>query len=126
MRSALDAIERGACQAISIKPGRVGGFLEAVRIHDLCVARGVAVSCGGMMETGIGRAAAVALAALPGFNLPGDLSASDRYFTRDITAPIRLDDGHLRVPTGPGNGAIVDHNFIAEITTQRETIALTR
>lgn len=126
LRSALDAIERGACRAISIKPGRVGGYLEAQRIHDLCVARGIALSFGGMMETGIGRSAAIALAALPGFSLPGDLSASDRYFARDLTAPIRIEDGHLRVPTGPGNGAIVDHNFIAEITTQRESIPLSR
>jgi len=123
-RSAAEAIAIGACRIVNIKPGRVGGFLEAVRIHDLCQAHGVAVWCGGMLETGIGRSGNLALAALPGFTLPGDLSASSRYFHRDITAPFQLENGHLRVPTGPGNGAIVDHNFIAEITTHRETIAL--
>ena len=126
MRSALDAIERGACQAVSIKPGRVGGLFEAVRIHDLCVSRGIAATCGGMLETGIGRSANLALAALPGFNLTGDLSASDRYFARDITLPIKLEDGSLRVPNQAGHGAVVDPGFIHEITTRRETIPLVR
>ena len=92
----------GACQIVNIKPGRVGGYLEARRIHDVCAAHGVPVWCGGMLETGIGRAANVALAALPGFTLPGDTSASDRYFRTDVTEPFVLDDGHLRVPTCPG------------------------
>jgi O-succinylbenzoate synthase len=126
LRSALDAVERGACRAISIKPGRVGGFLEAIRIHDLCVARGIPATIGGMFETGVGRAGAIALAALPGFTIAGDLSASDRYFRRDVTTPIRLEDGHLRVPTGSGHGAIVDHDFIAEITHHRQMVPLSR
>ena len=82
-----DAIVLGACEVCNIKPGRVGGYLEAVRIHDVCRSHGVPVWCGGMLETGLGRAANVALAALPGFTLPGDVSASDRYFHRDITEP---------------------------------------
>ena len=106
-QSAADAIELGACRVINIKPGRVGGYLEARRIHDLCAARGLPVWMGGMLETGIGRAGNVAMAAMPGFTLPGDTSASDRYYHRDITEPFVLEDGRLRVPTGPGLG--VDH-----------------
>ena len=98
------AIAFGATSVINIKPGRVGGYLEAKAIHDLCVAHDVPVWCGGMLETGIGRAANVALAALPGFTLPGDTSASSRYFATDITEPFVLEDGRLRVPTGPGIG----------------------
>ena len=101
---ARGALAIGACSIINIKPGRVGGYLESKRIHDLCVERGVAVWCGGMLETGIGRAANLALAALPGFTLPGDTSASDRYFLRDVTEPFNLEDGCLAVPTGPGIG----------------------
>lgn len=123
-RAAVDAIEMGACSIVNIKPGRVGGFLEAVRIHDACVARGVPVWCGGMLETGIGRAANVALAALPGFTLPGDTSASDRYFARDITAPFVLDDGYLRVPSGPGIGVDPDAAFLDEVTTSVELVSL--
>jgi O-succinylbenzoate synthase len=106
-KSAADAIRLKACGIINIKPARVGGYLEARRIHDVCRAFGVPVWCGGMLETGLGRAASVALAALPGFALPGDTSASDRYFEQDITEPFVLDDGHLTVPTGPGLGVEV-------------------
>src|SRR5205807_103449 len=84
-QNAADAIELGACRVINIKPGRVGGYLEARKIHDLCVSRGIPVWMGGMLETGIGRAGNVAMAAMPGFTLPGDTSASDRYYHRDIT-----------------------------------------
>lgn len=103
-RTAAAAIRLRACSIVNIKPGRVGGYLEARRIHDVCLAMGVPVWCGGMLETGLGRAANVALAALPGFTLPGDTSASDRYYRTDITPPFVLDDGHLDVPTGPGIG----------------------
>ena len=89
-RAAVDAIERGACAVVNIKAGRVGGYLEARRVHDVCAAHGVPVWCGGMLETGLGRAANVALAALPGFTLPGDTSASDRYWRQDITEPFVL------------------------------------
>ena len=101
---AVDAIDRGACSVVNIKAGRVGGYLEAVRVHDACRERGVPVWCGGMVETGLGRAANAALAALPGFTLPGDTSGSDRFFTTDLTEPLVLRDGGLDVPTGPGLG----------------------
>ncbi|MBB4141048.1 o-succinylbenzoate synthase [Microbacterium invictum] len=119
-KAAGDALALGAASVINIKAGRVGGYLEAVRIHDLCVDAGVAVWCGGMLETGIGRAANAALAALPGFTLPGDVSASDRFYTRDIvTEPIVLDDGHVRVPTGPGLGVEIDAAALDEFTVDR-------
>jgi len=118
-----DAIELGACEIANIKPGRVGGYLEAVKIHDLCVARDVPVWCGGMVETGIGRAANAGLAALPGFTLPGDISASTRFYARDIvTEPIMVIDGHVAVPTAPGLGFDIDHEFLDSVTTS--TIAI--
>ena len=112
----------GACSVINIKPGRVGGYLEAVRIHDLCLARQVPVWCGGMLETGVGRAANVALAALPNFLLPGDTSASDRYFRQDITAPFILEDGRLAVPSGPGIGVEVLRDVVDGLTTSRRVV----
>jgi O-succinylbenzoate synthase len=123
-RVAREAIEAGACSVICIKPGRVGGYLEAVRVHDVCVEAGVAAWCGGMLETGLGRAANLALAALPGFTLPGDLSASDRYFARDLTAPFVLDDGRLPVPTGPGIGVSPDPDALRAFTTSVEVLTL--
>jgi O-succinylbenzoate synthase len=123
-RSAADAIRLGACAIVNIKPGRVGGYLEARRIHDVCVAHGVPVWCGGMLETGIGRAANVALAALPGFTLPGDTSASDRYFATDITVPFVLEGGRLPVPTGPGIGVEPLPDRLNEVTTSTEWVAL--
>jgi O-succinylbenzoate synthase len=111
---AIDAIERGATTVINIKAGRVGGYREAVAIHNACLERNVAVWCGGMLETGIGRAANVALAALPGFTLPGDTSASDRYFAEDLTEPFILEDGQLAVPTGPGSGVTVREDLVAD------------
>jgi o-succinylbenzoate synthase len=115
-----DAIELGACEIANIKPGRVGGYLEAVRIHDLCLAKGVPVWCGGMLETGIGRAANAALAALPGFTLPGDISASTRFYARDIvTDPITVVDGHVAVPSTPGLGFELDREFLDSVTTSR-------
>jgi O-succinylbenzoate synthase len=121
-RAAADAIALGACSIVNIKPGRVGGYLEARRIHDVCRANGVAVWAGGMLETGLGRAPNVALAGLPGFTLPGDTSASDRYFARDITEPFVLVDGHLPVPTGAGIGVVPDEAVLAEVTTATEWI----
>ena len=116
-RAAADAVALGACSIINIKAGRVGGYLEARRVHDVARANGIAVWCGGMLETGVGRAANVALAALPGFTLPGDTSASDRYYRQDITAPFVLENGHVRVPTGPGLGVDVDRAVLREITS---------
>ena len=96
-RAAADAIALGACSIVNIKPGRVGGYLEARRVHDVCASHGLPVWCGGMLETGIGRAANVALAALPNFTLPGDTSASDRYYHADITPPFELREGEWLV-----------------------------
>ncbi|GGB28967.1 o-succinylbenzoate synthase [Flexivirga endophytica] len=122
--TAAAAISLGACRIVNIKPGRVGGYLEARRIHDVCMAHGIAVWCGGMLETGIGRAANVALAALPGFTLPGDTSASDRYFSTDITEPFVLDAGYLTVPTGPGLGVAPLSDQLDAVTTSTEWISL--
>src|SRR3954449_10636686 len=124
-RDAANAIAMGACSIVNIKPGRVGGYLEARRVHDVCVANGVAVWCGGMLETGVGRAANVALAALPGFTLPGDTSASDRYYREDITEPFVLRDGRLRVPEGPGIGVTPNPDAIEAATTSVETVTST-
>ena len=121
-RMAAEAIRVGATRIVNIKPGRVGGYLEARRIHDVCAANGVPVWCGGMLETGIGRAANVALAALPNFTLPGDTSASNRYYRRDITAPFVLQDGHVRVPTGDGIGVVPDQDALDAVTTSTEWI----
>lgn len=124
LATAVDAIELGAADIINIKPGRVGGYLEARRIHDHCVAVGVPVWCGGMVETGIGRAANAALAALPGFVLPGDISASSRFYARDIvTSPITVRNGEVDVPTEPGLGFELDMTFIDSITTARTILS---
>ena len=102
---ARKAIDLGACRVINIKVSRVGGLLEARRVHDICQARGVPVWCGGMHEFGIGRAANVAVAALQGFTLPGDVSGSDKYYAEDIVEPpIRASEGAIRVFDGPGLG----------------------
>jgi len=119
-RAAAEAIRIGATRIVNIKPGRVGGYLEARRIHDVCAANGVPVWCGGMLETGIGRAANVALAALPNFTLPGDTSASSRYYLRDITAPFVLEDGHVRVPVGEGIGVVPDQDALDDVTVSTE------
>jgi O-succinylbenzoate synthase len=120
--TAADAIQLGACAIINIKPGRVGGYLEARRIHDVCAAHGVPVWMGGMLETGLGRAGNVAMAAMPNFTFPGDTSASERYYHRDVTEPFVLVEGRLKVPDGPGLGVNVDKEFLAEITTKTETV----
>jgi O-succinylbenzoate synthase len=120
---AAEALDMRACSIVNIKPGRVGGYLEATRIHDVCRQRHVPVWCGGMLETGVGRAANLALAALPGFTLPGDTSASDRYFAQDITPPFVLDrDGTIAVPQGPGIGVEVLRDVVDAMTTSARTI----
>ncbi len=124
---AIRAIDRGAAAIINIKPGRVGGYLEAKEIHRVCAARGVPVWVGGMVETGLGRAANVALAALPHFTIVGDLSASERFFTQDITPPIVVGtDGLIRVPDKPGIGVEPDMTVLArpEITDHVEQIPI--
>lgn len=117
-RAAAAAIALGACRIVNIKPGRVGGYLEARRVHDVCAAHDVPVWCGGMLETGIGRAANLALAALPGFVFPGDTSASARYYRQDITPPFVLSGGHLPVPAGPGIGVEPVPDVLTSVTTQ--------
>lgn len=119
-KAAADALALGAASVVNIKAGRVGGYLEAVRVHDLCRQASVPVWCGGMLETGIGRAANAALAALPGFTLPGDVSASSRFYRRDIvTEPAVLEDGHVRVPTGPGIGVEIDPVALEDFTVEK-------
>ena len=116
-QTARDAIELGAAEVVNIKPGRVGGYLEARRIHDLCVDLGVPVWCGGMLETGIGRAANAALAALDGFTLPGDISASARFWARDIVLdPITVENGSVAVPEAPGLGYDLDLDELERVT----------
>ncbi len=116
------ALALRACSVVNVKPGRVGGLLEAVRVHDVCRAAGVAVWCGGMLETGLGRAANLALAGLPGFTLPADLSGSDRYFTQDLTDAFVPVVGRLAVPAGPGLGVAPLPEVLAELTTSVELL----
>ncbi len=119
----VTAVRLGALRILSIKVSRMGGLTPAVRAHDLAVAEGLPVWCGGMYEFGIGRAASVALCALPGFTLPGDVSGSDRYYARDITTePVICTDGLVDVPTGPGLGWQPDQPFLDTRTTDRLTI----
>jgi o-succinylbenzoic acid (OSB) synthetase len=126
IRSSADAraaIELGSCRIVNIKQGRVGGLLEAKRVHDVAAELGVPVWCGGMLETGIGRATNLALAALPGFSLPNDTSASARYFPEDLTEPFVLDgDGTMRVPDGPGIGVVPLPERLEACTLRREVL----
>jgi O-succinylbenzoate synthase len=121
-RDTASAIAMDACRVVNVKPARVGGYLEARRVHDVAHAHGVPVWCGGMLETGIGRAPNLALAALPGFTLPGDTSASARYFAEDITEPFVLEDGHLPVPSAPGIGVEPLPGVLRRFTTGREDL----
>jgi len=126
---ARDMIAIGSGRIINIKPGRVGGFAASKAIHDLCLSAGVPVWCGGMLETGIGRAYNVALASLPNFSFPGDLSPSARYWARDVVAPEWTMDaeGMVHVPrTRPGLGVDVDIEFIESLTTRSEVLSHAR
>lgn len=126
---ANDMIALGSGRIINIKPGRVGGFAASKAIHDICALASVPVWCGGMLETGIGRAYNVALASLPNFSLPGDLSPSARYWTRDIVSPEWTMDaeGMVAVPrTEPGLGVAIDVDFIEALTTRTETLTAPR
>jgi o-succinylbenzoate synthase len=123
IHAAEQALGLESCRIINIKIGRVGGYSEALAIHDLCQAQGIPVWCGGMLESGIGRAHNLALASLPGFTLPGDISASARYFTRDIIVP-PVDvapDGTVTVPTQAGLGLDLDIDYL-----QQETVDIER
>ena len=118
------ALELEACSIINIKQGRVGGLLEAAAVHDLCLQRDVPVWCGGMLETGVGRAHNVALSTLPGFVLPGDVSASSRYFTRDvIDPPVEVVNGVISAPESPGIGYTPNVPWIEEITVRKEAFS---
>lgn len=123
---AEDMITLGAGRIINIKPGRVGGFTVSKAIHDLCQSRGIPVWCGGMLESGVGRGHNVALASLPNFTLPGDLSPSSRYWERDIVTPEwTMDaDGMVHVPLGrAGIGVDVDMDRVDDLTVKREDLA---
>jgi O-succinylbenzoate synthase len=121
VRHARYAVEMDACRIINIKAPRVGGLTEAVAVHDFCQARGLPVWCGGMLETGVGRASNLALASLPGFVLPGDISASDRYYTQDITVErfVLNNDSTITVPAGAGLGVTVDMTAVSSFALRR-------
>jgi O-succinylbenzoate synthase len=126
VEAAADAIAMGAASVINIKPGRVGGYLAARRIHDLAEANGIAVWCGGMLETGIGRAANIALAGLPGFTLPGDVSGSNRFYEQDVTEPVVMNDGVVAIPKGAGFGVEPIAEVLAEVTIDAVDISAPR
>ena len=117
-RHARYALEMEACKIINIKPARVGGLSQGIVIHDYSRERDVPVWCGGMLETGVGRASNLAIASLPGFILPGDISASDRYYQRDITNErfVLNDDSTIDVPVAPGLGVTIDHDALKQFT----------
>jgi O-succinylbenzoate synthase len=125
LRHAEQAIEAGACRIINIKLGRVGGFTRARAIHDCCQAANIPVWCGGMLESGIGRAHNIALSTLPNFVLPGDVSASRRYWSQDVITPeVEVTpQGTIRVPERPGLGYDVERKRIAEITVRAESFS---
>ena len=122
---AEQAIQMKACRIINIKLGRVGGFGEAKRVHDVCEAAGIPVWCGGMLEAGIGRAHNIALATLPDFILPGDVSASKRYWKRDIIVPEveTTLHGTIALRDEPGFGYQIDHDFLRHVTVREETVS---
>ena len=121
-RIAADALRSHSCAVVNVKPGRIGGWSEARAVHDACVDAGAPAIIGGMLETGVGRAVNVALAALPGFTEAGDLSASDRYFAEDLTEPFVLEDGELRVPDGAGIGVTPRADRLLQCTVAREIL----
>jgi O-succinylbenzoate synthase len=123
-RDALAAIDMDSCRIINIKLGRVGGFSEAVAVHNAAGERGVPVWCGGMLETGIGRAHNIALSSLPNFSLPGDVSASRRYWIEDIIEPeVTVSrEGEIAVPEGIGSGYTVLRDRIEALTVRRHTV----
>ena len=124
IRRAEHALDMESCRMINIKIGRVGGYSQALAIHDLCYSREVPVWCGGMLESGVGRAHNIALASLPGFTLPGDISASSRYFEKDVIVPeVRVSaEGTVDVPLRPGLGFDVDLAYIEANTQTAERI----
>jgi O-succinylbenzoate synthase len=123
-RDALAAVDMESCRIINIKNGRVGGFSEAIAVHNAAMERGVPVWCGGMLETGIGRAHNIALSTLPGFTLPGDVSASKRYWAEDVIEPevVVSSKGEIAVPTTAGRGFEVKTGLVEKLTVRREEI----
>ena len=120
---ATAAIGLGSCRLVNVKQGRVGGLLAAREVHDRCRDAGVPVWCGGMLETGVGRATNLGLAAMPNFSLPGDTSPSARYFTEDLTEPFVMDpDGTMAIPEGPGIGVVPIAGRLERATTLRERL----
>ncbi|MTH54409.1 o-succinylbenzoate synthase [Bacillus mangrovi] len=116
---ARKALDLGSCKIINIKPGRVGGLAETIKIHDLCLKRNIPVWCGGMLETGISRAHNLAAASLPNFTIPGDLSASSRYWKEDLISPeVTVQNGLVAVPSGAGIGFEVDRKKLGKYTKQ--------
>jgi o-succinylbenzoate synthase len=124
VRSAAFAADNGACRIVNIKVGRVGGFSEAIKIHDLCHAHRIPVWCGGMLETGIGRAHNIALSTLENFSLPGDVSASKRYWKEDIIDPeVTVSaDGMIAISDQPGTGYRVKPDLIEKLTVRKQTL----
>jgi len=116
------AIELNSCKVINIKPGRVGGFTESKKIHNYCMSNNIPVWHGGMLESGIGRAGNVALASLQNFTLPGDISASKRYYKQDIVEPefVVNSDGTMDVPTKPGIGVEINYKMLEKVTVVRK------
>ena len=123
-RDALAAIDMESCRIINIKVGRVGGFSEAIAVHNAAAERGIPVWCGGMLETGIGRAHNIALSSLPNFSLPGDVSASSRYWEQDLIEPeVTVNaKGEIVVPTTAGRGFEVQRDRIEALTVRRQTL----
>jgi O-succinylbenzoate synthase len=117
-RLARQALEMKSCRVINIKPGRVGGLSQGLTIHNMCHELGVPVWCGGMLETGVGRASNLAMASLPGFSLPGDISATDRYYDADITNErfVLNSDSTITVPDKPGLGVSIDPVALKQAT----------
>jgi O-succinylbenzoate synthase len=124
-RHARQAIEMKACRIINIKAGRVGGLSQGRAIHDLCFAQGVPVWCGGMLETGVGRASNLALASLPGFSLPGDISATERYYLEDITNEsfILNEDSTISVPGQAGLGVTINRSRLEKFSLASDTFS---
>src|SRR5580692_2586419 len=124
VRSGAFAVETGACRIINIKVGRVGGFSEALKIHDLCHAHNIPVWCGGMLETGIGRSQNIALSTLQNFRLPGDVSASKRYWKEDIIDPeVEVSpQGMIAISDKAGTGYRVKEDLIEKLTVRKETL----
>jgi O-succinylbenzoate synthase len=127
LERAREMVALGSGRLVNIKPGRVGGFGPSIAIHDFCAGQDIPVWCGGMLESGVGRAYNVALASLPNFRKPGDISPSSRYWELDVVSPEwTMEDGLMGVPTGSGIGVAVDRERIARLTVREERLRRSR